>query len=67
MRLSGPQADEFAQAIVGELPQPRFATHRRFRDTSGETIDNGIVLYFPAPNSFTGETVVEPPEHQSVV
>ena len=59
MRLSGPQADEFATAIVGELPQPRLATHRLFRDTGGETIDNGIVLYFPAPNSFTGETVVE--------
>lgn len=59
MRLSGPQADEFAKALVGELPQPRLATHRQFHDGAGETIDNGIVLYFPAPNSFTGETVVE--------
>ena len=59
MRLSGPQADEFAKALVGELPQPRLAAHRQFHDASGETIDNGIVLYFPAPNSFTGETVVE--------
>ena len=59
MRLSGPQAADIATAIVGELPQPRLATHRRFHDGAGATIDNGIVLFFPAPNSFTGETVVE--------
>lgn len=45
--------------MVGDLPQPRLATHRQFVDAAGEAIDSGIVLYFPAPNSFTGETVVE--------
>jgi tRNA modification GTPase len=45
--------------MVGDLPQPRLATHRQFADAAGEAIDSGIVLYFPAPNSFTGETVVE--------
>jgi tRNA modification GTPase len=35
------------------------AAHRPFHDAGGEIIDNGIVLFFPAPNSFTGETVIE--------
>jgi tRNA modification GTPase len=41
------------------LPQPRSAALRIFRDAAGEMIDGGIALYFPAPNSFTGEDVVE--------
>ena len=59
VRLSGAQADSIATTIVGELPDPRVATHRQFVDTHNEPIDNGIVLFFPGPNSFTGETVVE--------
>ena len=48
-----------AHGLVGPLPPPRLATHRVFRDAAGEAIDSGIVLYFPAPASFTGENVVE--------
>ncbi len=59
VRISGPKADAIATQIVGALPQPRIATHRTFRDLAGDAIDSGIVLYFPAPNSFTGETIVE--------
>lgn len=59
VRISGPDADEIARGLVGELPAPRVAAHRGFVGASGEAIDSGIVLFFPAPGSFTGENVVE--------
>ena len=59
MRLSGPQAPEIARQVLGELPPPRRAVHKKFRDADGEALDNGIALYFPAPHSFTGEAVIE--------
>ncbi|MDH5323275.1 MAG: tRNA uridine-5-carboxymethylaminomethyl(34) synthesis GTPase MnmE [Gammaproteobacteria bacterium] len=59
VRISGPQASEVAEQLVGRLPPPREARHRTFRDAAGAAIDSGIVLYFAAPNSFTGEDVVE--------
>ena len=47
-------------AVLGKLPQPRLATLRRVsRPRSGETIDEGLALYFPAPHSYTGEPVLE--------
>jgi tRNA modification GTPase len=59
VRLSGPRAAAIASDLFGDLPQPRTAALRIFRDAAGEMIDGGIALYFPAPNSFTGEDVVE--------
>ncbi len=59
VRISGPQAAVIAGQMVGDLPEPRKATHRTFKDAAGNAIDSGIVLYFPAPASFTGEAVVE--------
>lgn len=59
VRISGPHAETIATQIVGALPKPRYAAHRSFNDASGNAIDNGIALYFPAPGSFTGESVVE--------
>ena len=44
---------------MGEVPQPRLATHATFRDARGEPVDEGIALYFPAPHSYTGEPVLE--------
>jgi len=58
-RISGPAAVAVASAMVGLLPPPRRATLRSFAAADGSAIDQGIVLYFPAPNSFTGEDVVE--------
>ena len=60
VRLSGPDALPIAKTICGgrELT-PRMAHFARFRDATGEVIDEGLVIYFPAPNSFTGEEVVE--------
>lgn len=59
VRLSGPQAHEIAQAISGSPLQPRTAHYRRFLDAAGNTLDDGLAIYFPAPRSFTGEDVVE--------
>jgi tRNA modification GTPase len=59
VRLSGPQVPELARGLVGELPPPRMAVHRAFRDAEGEALDLGLVLYFPSPASYTGESVLE--------
>jgi tRNA modification GTPase len=59
VRISGPDVPAIAEAVTGSLPKPRSATFSHFRDADGEPIDEGIVLYFPAPNSFTGEEVLE--------
>ncbi len=59
VRISGPEVPAIARAILGQLPKPRYATFARFRDGDGEAMDEGIALYFPAPNSFTGEEVLE--------
>jgi tRNA modification GTPase len=59
VRISGPGAPDIARSLLGDLPEPRYATLAEFRDREGEVIDSGIALYFPAPNSFTGEHVLE--------
>ena len=67
LRLSGPRARDIAQAVGVRAMQPRHAHYARFRDAHGEVIDDGIALWFPAPNSFTGEEVVELQGHGSPV
>ncbi|WP_151778116.1 tRNA uridine-5-carboxymethylaminomethyl(34) synthesis GTPase MnmE [Acinetobacter brisouii] len=60
IRLSGPKAYAIAQAISQKnLPKARMAGFRQFYDAQGEVMDEGLVLCFPNPNSFTGEDVVE--------
>src|SRR5262245_48709249 len=59
LRLSGPRTAEISVAFLGALPPPRVATHSAFRGNAGEPIDTGLALYFPAPQSFTGEHVLE--------
>lgn len=59
IRISGTQITQLATEILGSLPPPRKAVHRRFRDANGDALDDGIALYFPAPHSFTGEDVLE--------
>lgn len=59
VRISGPQAAAIAARLTGALPPARRAGLRRFRDAQGEVIDSGLVLHFPAPNSYTGEDLVE--------
>lgn len=60
VRASGPAAAAALRQLAGpELPTPRFASLRKISDPHGEPIDNGLVLWFPAPASFTGEDVAE--------
>jgi len=59
VRVSGAGLAAFARALTGREPRPRLATLARFRDADGEAIDEGVLLYFPAPASFTGEDVLE--------
>lgn len=59
VRVSGAQAEAIARAVLGSLPEPRTATNRTFRNKAGQKIDAGVALYFPAPASFTGESVLE--------
>ena len=59
VRISGPDTERIARGILGRLPEPRYATHGKFQDASGRKVDSGLSLYFPAPASFTGESVLE--------
>ncbi|WP_118795020.1 tRNA uridine-5-carboxymethylaminomethyl(34) synthesis GTPase MnmE [Haemophilus influenzae] len=59
LRVSGPLATKVAQAILGKCPKPRMADYLPFKDADGTILDQGIVLYFKSPNSFTGEDVLE--------
>jgi tRNA modification GTPase len=67
VRLSGPRALAIAEAVAGKRLAPRRARHARFRDAAGEAIDDGVVLCFAAPASYTGEDVAELQAHGSPV
>ena len=58
-RISGKNLQALAQEILGHIPEPRHASLSKFLDANGQTIDQGIALYFPAPHSYTGEDVLE--------
>jgi len=59
IRVSGAHTAALTQALLGTLPRPRYAELHAFKDVTGELIDSGLCLYFPAPHSFTGESVLE--------
>lgn len=60
VRISGASVRSVLTAVAGGLPPPRQAALRRLRDPrTGEVFDRGLVLWFPAPGSYTGEDVAE--------
>ena len=59
IRVSGSDLLPVALALTGKTPKPRYATLADFKAADGSTIDSGLLLYFPDPNSFTGEDVLE--------
>lgn len=65
VRISGPHAQTIAETVCAKSLTPRHAHYARFHDERGETLDDGIVLYFKAPASYTGEDVVELQAHGS--
>jgi tRNA modification GTPase len=67
VRVSGPKSAGIAEALTGGLPQARRASLREFRDEEGRALDSGLVLFFPGPDSFTGEDVLELHGHGGAV
>lgn len=59
LRVSGPLAQQVAEQVLGKTLTPRMANYLPFKDSDGSVLDQGIALYFKAPNSFTGEDVLE--------
>lgn len=59
IRVSGPLAATVANNVLDKLPTPRKAEYLPFKDSQGDTLDQGLALYFVAPHSFTGEDVLE--------
>jgi tRNA modification GTPase len=59
VRISGAEAATIAHALTGEAPSERQAKLCSFSNQAGEPVDQGLVLFFPGPRSFTGEDVVE--------
>ncbi|WP_067515826.1 tRNA uridine-5-carboxymethylaminomethyl(34) synthesis GTPase MnmE [Endozoicomonas ascidiicola] len=59
IRVSGPDALRVAREVLKLEPKPRFAHYCPFHDEDDVILDEGIALYFPNPNSFTGEDVLE--------
>lgn len=60
IRISGPAVPGIAESLTGKtLPKPRYAQFSNFLDADGRVIDSGLLLYFAAPASFTGEQVLE--------
>jgi tRNA modification GTPase len=67
LRLSGPGCRAIASTLLGRPPQPRHAHYLRFRDDDREVIDDGLLIFFPGPHSYTGEDVLELQGHGSPV
>ena len=67
VRVSGSRVADIATALLGRLPPARYATLSPIAGPGDEPIDTGIALYFPGPNSFTGEDVLELQTHGSPV
>ena len=59
VRVSGKDLQQIIQEILGYLPKKRHASLSNFKDENGLIIDQGIAVFYPSPNSYTGEDVLE--------
>lgn len=59
IRISGPHAGTALLALAGRLPEPRRASLATLRDGAGEPLDSALVLWFPGPDTATGEDLAE--------
>mgnify|MGYP002338697322 CR=1 FL=1 len=60
VRVSGPLAEGIGSAVSGRRTfHPRYCHFATFRDANGQSLDEGLVIHFPGPHSYTGEDVVE--------
>ncbi len=67
VRVSGSQSGEIAQKMLGHIPKARYAHYGSFFNQEGAEIDKGVALFFPGPNSFTGEDVLELQGHGGIL
>lgn len=67
VRVSGPKVPELGRKWLGRMPKPRHAHYLKLRDEDGGLLDQVLLLYFPAPHSYTGEDVLEVQAHGSPV
>jgi tRNA modification GTPase len=67
LRVSGPLAGAIAQRFLGRAPRARHAHYAAFRSGDDGVIDRGLLLWFPAPRSYTGEDVLELQAHGSPI
>ncbi|MEO7953066.1 MAG: tRNA uridine-5-carboxymethylaminomethyl(34) synthesis GTPase MnmE, partial [Polaromonas sp.] len=63
VRVSGKDIAPVIAAVCGRPLAARQATYLAFRDDSGQVIDQGLAIHFPAPHSYTGEDVLELQAH----
>ncbi|MDP3614924.1 MAG: tRNA uridine-5-carboxymethylaminomethyl(34) synthesis GTPase MnmE, partial [Rubrivivax sp.] len=63
VRASGRDLSPLIDALCGRSLRPRVATLLPFAGAQGETLDRGLAIHFPAPNSYTGEDVLELQAH----
>ena len=59
IRISGPAANQVCRKLAGDLPAERRASLRTLRSSEGDILDKAIIVRFPAPNTATGEDIVE--------
>jgi tRNA modification GTPase len=59
VRMSGPGLRPLLIPLLGREPEPRQAVLANFLDHTGEALDEGLAIYFPAPHSYTGEDMLE--------
>lgn len=59
VRVSGPRAGDALGALAGKRPEPRRAALAKLRDADGALLDEALVLWFPGPNTATGEDLAE--------
>ncbi|MEJ2141930.1 MAG: tRNA uridine-5-carboxymethylaminomethyl(34) synthesis GTPase MnmE [Gammaproteobacteria bacterium] len=67
IRISGKNAQNVAKVLLDKVPSPRSAEYLPFYDENHVVIDTGLAIYFPGPNSFTGEDVLELHGHGGTV
>src|SRR6478609_11921042 len=59
VRVSGPESVTALRLLAGRITPPRRASRAVLRDSDGSAIDDGLVLWFPGPNTATGEDLAE--------
>ena len=67
VRVSGAQAGTIASTLLGRAPRARHAHYTTLREADGALLDRGLLLWYPAPHSYTGEDVLELHAHGSPI